>query len=341
MKEFTLNGKILEGVGGNYTVRINAPETKFHKETVFCPARGAFRHEGISPLPGDDVVVTVSLRDEDCPLPVNDPKQTKDGSSAVIAEILPRKNALIRPPMANLELLFAVFASADPEPMPDVIDKLLLIAEQNEITPVVVITKSELNPAKAKELEEIYSHTPYPVFTLSAVTGEGVAEFSDFVKENLPGKIAAFAGASGIGKSTLMNTLFPHLALPPSAVSQKIGRGRHTTRKVSLFPIAQISDLAVENTFLADTPGFSMLDFVHFDFFDLEDLPFNFPEFREHLGTCRYTKCTHLKEDGCSILAAVNRGEIAPSRHQSYVTLYDILKKKHKWDKPDPYRKGF
>ncbi len=325
MKELTLCGKILEGVGGKYTVEVDAPGTEYHRLTLLCPAKGIFRHVSVTPLPGDDVEILLSYPDED----------TADNTdirtySAVISDIRERKNALIRPPMANLDLLFAVFASSNPAPMPDVIDKLLLIAEQNGIPPVVVITKSELSPETVERLTDTYRKTPYPIFALSASTGEGLDEFRAFLRETLPRKTVAFAGASGIGKSTLINTLFPHFALSTSEISEKTRRGRHTTRKVSLLPIRELGD----HTYLADTPGFSMLDFVHFDFFDLEDLPYNFPEFRDHLGTCRYTRCTHLCEEGCSIVEALKNGEIAKTRHESYVALYEILKKKHKWDKP-------
>jgi len=326
MKQLTRNGKILEGVGGRYTVEISAEGTEYHRSLVPCAAKGVFRHENISPLPGDNVEVLLSVPESGA----------EQSISAVITDIGDRKNALIRPPMANLDLLFVLFASANPEPMPDTIDKLLLIAEHHGITPVIVITKSELSPEKAAELEATYRLTPYPIFILSAVTGEGLREFRDFVYRTLPGKTAAFAGASGIGKSTLINALFPHLSLETAEISKKNQRGRHTTRKVTLFPLSDLESNSTERTYLADTPGFSMLDFVHFDFFDLEDLPFTFPEFREHLGTCRYTQCTHLKEDGCAIIAARDDGRIAKSRHDSYVSLYEILKKKHKWDKPDP-----
>ena len=322
MKQLSLYGKILEGVGGRYTVEINAEGTEYHRTVYPCLAKGAFRHANLTPLPGDRVALLLSIPEGEA------------AASAVITDIIDRKNALIRPPMANLDLLFVLFASANPDPMPDTIDKLLLIAEHHGVTPVIVITKAELNPSRAEELKATYKTTPDPIFTLSAATGEGLDEFRAFVYRELEGKTAAFAGASGIGKSTLINSLFPHLSLATSEVSRKTQRGRHTTRKVSLFPLTALGDKPVASTYLADTPGFSMLDFVHFDFFDLEDLPYNFPEFREHLGSCRYTHCTHLCEEGCSIVEAVKDGRIAPSRHASYVTLYDILKKKPKWEKP-------
>jgi ribosome biogenesis GTPase len=143
------------------------------------------------------------------------------------------------------------------------------------------------------------------------------------LQNKLPGKIAAFAGASGVGKSTLLNRLFPDLSLATGAVSEKTERGRHTTRKVELFPHA--------GGFIADTPGFTMLDFEHFDFFTKEDLTYTFPEFEPYLGKCRYTKCSHTKEDGCAILEAKKRGEISQSRHDSYLELYTTLKNKREW----------
>lgn len=329
MQQLTLCGKILEGVGGRYDIEINAPDTPYHRTVLPAVAKGVFRHEHITPLPGDHVELLLTLSENGDNGTASSQNRSSAARSMVITDIRERKNALIRPPMANLDLLFVMCASGNPAPMPDTVDKLLLIAEQNHIKPVLVITKSELFPNTVQELEDIYRLTPYPVFSVSAKTGDGIEPFRTFLKEALPGTTAAFAGASGIGKSTLMNALFPHLSLETAEVSQKIGRGRHTTRKVSLFPLPDFGD----GTYLADTPGFSMLDFVHFDFFDIEDLPFNFPEFRDHLGTCRYTKCTHRKEDGCSILRAMQNGEIAQSRHASYSALYDILKKKPTWQK--------
>jgi ribosome biogenesis GTPase len=323
MKQLTTNGKILEGVGGRYTVEITATEAEFHHTRIPCQAKGAFRHENITPLPGDNVEILMSV-----------PESGEEASiSSVITDIKERKNALIRPPMANLDILFVLFASANPEPMPDTIDKLLLIAEHHGITPVIVITKSELSPLRAAELEATYRLTPYPIFILSAVTGDGVKEFRDFVYRILPGKTAAFAGASGIGKSTLINTLFPHLSLETAEISHKNQRGRHTTRKVSLFPLSDLETESGTRTYLADTPGFSMLDFVRFDFFSVEELPYTFREFVPQIGRCRYTKCTHTKEEGCAILAAVAEKQIPKSRHTSYLEMHDALKDKKEWMK--------
>jgi ribosome biogenesis GTPase len=329
-------GKIIQGVGGLYTVRITdvseGQDRSAVGQLVECRARGSFRHNNITPLPGDGVVLMPTTEAADAPI------KEKERTELVIDAILERKNALIRPPMANLDYIFITMAAAAPTPVLSTVDKLICIAEYNKIEPVVVITKCELAPDYANELEAIYKKSGFTVFKVSAAENIDIDPIDNFIKENLPGRIAAFAGASGIGKSTLINTLFPHLSLETAEISHKNQRGRHTTRKVSLFPLSDLETESGTRTYLADTPGFSMLDFVHFDFFDLEDLPFTFPEFREHLGTCRYTKCTHLREDGCSIIEARDAGKIAKSRHESYVALYEILKKKHKWDKPDPHK---
>ena len=302
-----IKGRIVSLLGGLYTVRVKE-ENEY--EEVSCRARGIFRHSNMSPLVGDIVVLDLSEGKE----------------NAVIDEICDRKNSLIRPPLANLDVVFVTMAAKSPAPMPDMTDKLTAILEHNDIQPVIVIGKCELDRDNANILKETYEKAGYPVFVLSCATGEGIDEIKSYVNSQLEGKIAAFAGASGVGKSTLMNKLFPSLVLDTGDVSRKTARGKHTTRAVNLFQIA-------EDAYLADTPGFSMLDFERFDFFDLEALPLCFPEINERIGQCKYTKCTHRKEDGCAVVEAVKSGDMAKSRHESYVLLYDILKNKHKWDK--------
>ena len=301
------SGRIVGLLGGLYTVRVE--ENGAYRE-LSCRARGSFRHSGCSPLVGDTVFVDVSEGEE----------------NAIIDRIVDRKNALIRPPLANLDVVFVTMAAKSPAPMPDMTDKLTAILEHNDITPVIVIGKCELDRENAKILKDTYEKAGYSVFVLSCATGEGIEEIKSFIDRELNGKIAAFAGASGVGKSTLMNRLFPSLVLDTGDLSRKTARGRHTTRAVNLFPISK-------NAYLADTPGFSMLDFERFDFFDLENLPLCFPEINERIGQCKYTKCTHIKEEGCAVVEAVKHGEMAKTRHESYVLLYDILKNKHKWDK--------
>ena len=302
-----IKGRIVALLGGLYTVRVDGGEGCRH---IGCRARGIFRHSNMSPLVGDLVQVDVSEGEE----------------NAVIDEICDRKNSLIRPPLANLDVVFVTMAAKSPAPMPDMTDKLTAILEYNDIIPVIVIGKCELDRENAEMLRSTHEKAGYDVFVLSCATGEGIDDVKAYVENNLDGKIAAFAGASGVGKSTLMNKLFPELGLDTGDVSRKTARGKHTTRAVNLFPIG-------DTAYLADTPGFSMLDFDRFDFFDLENLPLCFPEINDRIGECKYTKCTHIKEEGCAIVGAVKRGEMAKTRHESYVQLYDILKNKHKWDK--------
>ena len=323
-------GKIMLGVGGLYTVRLlsscDGMASELAGETVSCRARGAFKHSNITLLAGDDVIVIPASEASE----QNGKGKNKGEVSTefVIDELCERKNALIRPPLANLDYLFITMAAASPTPILTTVDKLICIAEHNKIEPVIVITKCELDQDYANELADIYEKSGFTVFKLSALEDIGVEPIDLFIKQNLTaGKTAAFAGASGIGKSTLLNRLFPALELSTSEISRKIERGRHTTRKAELYTLGEELDCG----YIADTPGFSMLDFERFDFFEKEDLPLTMREFIPLIGECRYTKCSHTKEDGCAILAAVRERRIAKSRHESFCELYEVLKAKKKW----------
>ena len=298
-------GRIIKGVGGLYQVVLPDRDTP-----VACRAKGAFRHENLTPLVGD----LVSLEMD----PTGD---------AMISDILERKNALIRPPLANLDFMFVTLAAAKPQPVLETVDKLICILEHHHITPVIVITKYDADPDYAEKLYALYKNAGFDTFYTCSKDGLGVDALREYVKTSCEGKISAFAGASGVGKSTLLNALFPSLELQTSEISRKIERGRHTTRTVELFDMP-----GTESGYIADTPGFSMLDFARFNFFSKEDLPLTMREFAPHLGNCRFTKCSHTKEQGCAILEAVKRGEIARSRHDSFVAIYDVLKNKHDWD---------
>lgn len=316
--EYRSFGKIIKGVGGLYTVRIEKDGSPLAGELAKAKARGSFRHDGITPLVGDNVSVVYTDKS----------LSERVGGDIMISEIGERKNSLIRPPVANIDICLVSMAASSPEPVPETVDKLLSILEFNKIDPVVVIEKCELDPENAEKMRGIYSLAGYDVFVLSCHTGEGVENIKKYIYEKIVGRTAAFAGASGVGKSTLMNTLFPSLVLATGDVSRKTERGRHTTRHVELYPVFGDGE-----GYIADTPGFSMLDFERFDFFTKEDLPLTMREFEPYIGKCRYTKCTHTKEDGCAVLEAVRDGRIAKSRHDSFVSMYDVLKEKKAWTK--------
>lgn len=307
-----IEGIIISGVGGLYSVRCASGEN------FPCRAKGAFRRKGLSPLVGD----RVSIRPPEA-----------SGKEYFIEEIFERKNSLIRPPMANLETLFVTFAPKNPEPSTLYLDKLLSIAVFNHINPVVIITKADISEELAESYANIYRKAGFPVFISSSENGKGVEELKKYIL-SLKG-ICAFAGASGVGKSTLMNALFPSLTLDTGVLSEKISRGKHTTRSVTLYSMTDLMEGASSESYIADTPGFSMLDFIEFDFYSLEDLPHCFPEFEPYLSGCRYTDCSHTKESAndCAIAAAIENGDIAKQRHESYLSIYADLFGKRPWKK--------
>jgi ribosome biogenesis GTPase len=302
-------GKIVKGLGGLYEVRI---QENGETQRLLSRAKGNLKKDDEKLLIGDNVTLTI---DEDTP----------DG--IVISAVEERKNALIRPPVSNIDYLFIVFAAKKPTPVLETVDKLISIAEHNGIEPVVIISKNDVSPGAAIEYKVIYEQVGIKTFVTSSSTGEGVDELKKYISENLrDGKTAAFAGASGVGKSTLMNALFDGLSLATADISKKIERGRHTTRHVEIFDISKDQNTG----FLADTPGFSLIDFARFDFFTLEDLEWTFREFRKYKGKCRYADCAHVGEgaDECAIAKAVQSGIIPESRIESYRSIYRILKEK-------------
>lgn len=334
MENKTIHGIITRGVGGLYGVRTSENSG----EELLCRARGVFRKEQITPTVGDDVIISHVSGADDGAVPDDVAreikKQKKNGVEVdwVIDAIDERKNLLIRPPVANLDYLFAVIPCASPEPDLLTADKLTVIAENAGIETVVIINKTDLNPEKSEEYAAVYETAGYRVFRVSCETGDGVDTLRDYIAEISSAETAghisgAFAGVSGAGKSTLMTALFPDLQLKTGVVSRKTERGRHTTRHVELYPIA-----VGEGTFwLADTPGFSMLDFTRFDFFPYDELAGSFREFAECLGECRYTKCTHLKEEGCAVIEKMNDGRVAKSRHESYIRIYEEQRSIPEW----------
>ena len=289
-------GIILRSIGGFYYVEA--------ADTVYtCRARGIFRRQGITPVAGDRVTITVESED-----------------TAVVEDILPRRNVLVRPPVANLDLLVLVASVCQPRTNTLVLDKMIAVAEHKDITPIIVINKSDLGDPT--ELEHIYRPTGLACFTVSANQPETLAP----LRQRLAGQISVFAGNSGVGKSSILNGIDPTLVLPTGEISQKLGRGRHTTRTATLYRLA--------DGYLVDTPGFSSLDMEQVEFIDKEALPGCFREFARYEGTCRFAGCAHYKEPGCGVRQAVEAGEIAASRYESYVTMYEAVKDIKEWEKP-------
>lgn len=302
-------GKVVKGLGGLYETRI-LDGTVVNR--ISCRAKGVLKRDEEKVLIGDNVRITVD-------------DSTPDG--VVISEILERKNSLIRPPLANLDYLFIVLASAKPAPVLETVDKLIAIAEHNAIVPIVIITKSDISESLAVEYADIYRLSGIETFVTSSMDGEGIEELAEYIRREVrDGRTAAFAGASGVGKSTLMNTLFPTLTLATAEISHKIERGKHTTRHVEIFDISEDACTG----FLADTPGFSLIDFARFDFFSLEELLPAFRDLSRYVGKCRYADCAHVGEgaDECAVARAAEQGEIAPSRLESYRSIYRVLKEK-------------
>ena len=319
-------------MGGLYGVRLNHSGAEGAEGEILCRARGIFRLEGITPLVGDSVEIS---RDTERVLTEEERSAEKEAGvrvDYVIDRILPRSSALIRPPVANLTHLFAVIPAAQPKPDLLTADKLTVIAENYGIEPVIVINKADLDGENTEVLRETYEKAGYKVFALSAGTGEGVAPFYRYIEETANGDtpmLSAFAGVSGAGKSTLMTRLFPNLQLKTGGVSRKTERGRHTTRHVELYPVT----IGSGELYIADTPGFSMLDFTRFNFFPTDELALSFREFADCVGKCRYTKCTHTKEEGCAVIERITEGSVAESRHESYIKILEEMKKKPEWER--------
>ena len=288
MMDRTEQGVILKGIGGFYYV-----ETALG---VFeCKAKGKFRKERLTPLAGDHVTVTI-----------------REGQENTIDAIAPRKNALGRPPVANVDQLLIVISATKPAPNPFVIDKLTAIAELKHIHPVLVFSKSDLAPVE--ELIKIYRTTGYPVLLNTEL---------DEIKAVLKGKCTALTGTTGAGKSTLLNALCPELSLPTGEISEKLGRGRHTTRHAELFHVG--------DGLVIDTAGFSSIDSLKGETPELETLETLFPEFAPFLGQCKFSTCAHTGEKGCRVCQAVAEGVISESRHQSYMLLRQEAKEQKPW----------
>lgn len=268
-----------------------------------CKARGKLRREDTVPLVGDFVTVS------------------RQGNKGVLEAVLPRVNWFVRPAVANIDLLVVLASRAIPETEPFLIDRVLAVAERQGVPALICVNKDDLEPAEP--LAGIYRRAGYPVIVTSAATGEGIEDLRSAIR----GKLAVFTGNSGVGKSSLLNCLCPALSLAVGEVSQKLGRGRHTTRHIELYPLD-------ETTFVADTPGFSAFDTERMELVRKEELASVFPDFSPYLDRCQFRDCAHRKEPGCAVRQAVEAGEIEKSRYDSYLRLYEMAMELKEWEMP-------
>ena len=289
-----VTGRIIRSISGFYDVQTA-------KGLISCRARGILRKEGNSPLTGDMVEITV------------------ERGKGMVERILPRKNSFVRPAVANVDALVVFAANVNPVTEPFLIDRVAAIAGDQEVQVILCVNKCDLDPAL--DLVRIYEHAGFTVICTSAETGEGV----DKLLEHIRGKLVAFTGNSGVGKSSILNRLSPQLKLPTGEVSEKLGRGRHTTRHVELYPLDA-------ETFVADTPGFSSFDTDQMDVILKENLQYAFPDFAQHIGACQFRDCSHRKEPGCAVTGALAAGQIEPTRYDSYLRLYEKASQVKLWE---------
>ena len=287
-------GRIVRSISGFYDVRAG-------DQLISCRARGILRKEGNSPLTGDMVEISV------------------DNGKGMVEKILPRRNHFVRPAVANVDALVVFAANVNPVTEPFLIDRVAAIAGDQEVPVYLCINKCDLDPAM--DLERIYRHAGFEVICTSAETGEGVEQLRQLIK----GKLTAFTGNSGVGKSSILNRLCPELKLSTGEVSEKLGRGRHTTRHVELYDLG-------EGTYVADTPGFSSFDTDMMEIILKENLQFAFADFGPHIGKCQFHDCTHRKEPGCAVTAAVAAGQIEKTRYDSYLRLYEKSSQIKQWE---------
>ena len=286
--------RIIKALSGFYYVQAE-------DGVVECRARGRFRRQDQSPLVGDFVRIT------------------RQGDKGVLEALLPRKNAFIRPAVANIDQLVVLASCAIPVTEPFLIDRVLAIAQLQNVPALVVVNKDDLAPAQP--LAEIYRRAGVPVLVTSAETGEGI----EALREALAGKLSCLTGNSGVGKSSLLNRACPQLQLPVGEVSEKLGRGRHTTRHIELYSLGS-------NTFVADTPGFSAFDTERMELVHKEQLQYAFPEFALYLGHCQFPDCAHRKEPGCAVRKALAEGKIGQTRYSSYERLYELASQLKEWE---------
>ena len=287
-------GRIVRSISGFYDVQTPG-------KLISCRARGILRKNGESPLTGDLVQISV------------------EKGKGMVEKILPRRNSFVRPAVANIDALVVFAANVNPVTEPFLIDRVAAIAGDQEVQVVLCVNKCDLDPAI--DLVRIYTNAGFSVICTSAETGEGVEELRNLIR----GKLVAFTGNSGVGKSSILNRLAPELNLATGEVSEKLGRGRHTTRHVELYDLG-------EETYVMDTPGFSSFDTDQMDVILKENLQYAFPDFGRYVGSCQFHDCSHRKEPGCAVTEALEKGEIEPTRYDSYLRLYEKAAQIKLWE---------
>ncbi len=289
-----MTGRIVRSLSGFYDVQTPAG-------LITCRGRGSLRRGTEVPLTGDMVEITA------------------ERNKGMVEKILPRRNRFVRPAVANVDALVVFAANVNPVTEPFLIDRVAAIAGDQGVDVYICVNKCDLDPAV--DLVQIYRHAGFQVIQASAQTGEGVQQ----LRQLLEGKLTAFTGNTGVGKSSMLNALCPELNLATGEVSEKLGRGRHTTRHVELYKLA-------ENTYVADTPGFASFDTEQMDVLLKENLQYAFPDFAPFLGQCQFHDCSHRAEPGCAVRTAVEQGDIEKTRYQSYLRLYEKSSQIKLWE---------
>lgn len=289
-----MTGRIIRSLSGFYDVQTG-------QGVVTCRGRGSLRRSGESPLTGDIVEISV------------------DQGKGMVERILPRRNRFVRPAVANVDALVVFAANVNPVTEPFLIDRVAAIASDQDVPVYICVNKCDLDPGT--DLVRIYRNAGFSVIQASAETGEGVEQLRTLIS----GKLTAFTGNTGVGKSSMLNALCPQLQLATGEVSEKLGRGRHTTRHVELFCLG-------EDTFVADTPGFSSFDTEQMDVMLKENLQYSFPDLAPYLGQCQFHDCSHRREPGCRVRQAVEEGSVEKTRYESYLRLYEKAEQVKLWE---------
>jgi ribosome biogenesis GTPase len=301
-------GVILKSVGGVYSV-----ETA---DGIFsCKARGIFRKDGVSPYVGDRVGI----------VELEQPSHAADGGDAVIVEIKPRANEIVRPPVANIDYIVFVVSAIDPAPNFEVLDKFIAVALYKNIKTLIAVTKTDLTDgAVSAHIDDIYDRNVADVFIMDYNDSSETSAVNKLV-QTITGKKSVFTGNTGVGKSTLLNRIDPSIAAKVGETSRKLGRGKHTTRTVEFYKLGS-------GTYIADTPGFGVFDTGRYDYIYKDELAYCFRDFRPYLTGCRFQGCSHTKEMGCNVIKAVQEGDIPQSRFNSYLKMYQEAAALKPWE---------